>query len=124
MEKQNNQHQTIQEKQAKELNDKMDRADAEKAANAASDWEFTVNSRTAQVQAKQRQIQADKELEERLAIAWREKMEIAHEKEVEKERKAKETTYQIKALQYEGELETYSHFFIKRNFLIDFFFFL
>ena len=104
MEKQNNQHQSIQEKQAKELNDKMDRADAEKAANAASDWEFTVNSRTAQIQAKERQIQADKELEERLAIAWREKMEIAHEKEVEKERKAKETTYQIKALQYEGEL--------------------
>jgi len=100
MARQNNQHQAIQEKQQKELNDKMDAADANKAALAASDWEFTVQSRSAQLQAKKDRVAADKELEERLNIAWREKMDLNHQKEIDKARRNEAITKEIKAIQY------------------------
>merc|ERR1711916_382392 len=76
MTKKGNHGQAVQEKQEKELNDKADKAEADKKKAAEDDWKFTVESRTMQLKAK-----AD-------AIA------------AEKAKELKESTYRLKALQY------------------------
>lgn len=105
MSKQQNTAQAIQEKQEKEIQERQDKADADKKAALEADWAFTVSSRNQQLKAKREQIQADKELESRLLTAWKEKMDIAHEKEMDKERRNREITHEIKRLQYKDGVE-------------------
>jgi len=101
MSKQQNTAQAIQEKQEKEINDRQDKAEADKKAALDADWAFTVSSRNQQLKAKRDQIEADKELEARLLAAWKEKMDLAHEKELDKDRRNREITHEIKRLQYQ-----------------------
>ena len=86
--------------QMKEMNEKQDRADADKKKAADDDWAFTVSSRNAQLKAKADRAEADRLLEEKLNIAWREKMDAVHEKEEAKAKALKASTLQIKSLQY------------------------
>ena len=60
-----------------------------------------MSSRNQQLKAKRDQIEADKELEARLLAAWKEKMDLAHEKELDKDRRNREITHEIKRLQYQ-----------------------
>jgi cell division protein FtsI/penicillin-binding protein 2 len=87
-------------KQENELREKADKEEADKIAKREKEWNDTIASRTAQVQAKLEQKRLDNELEERLNKAWREKSEEAHQREMAKQQRAKESLHQIKAIQF------------------------
>ena len=100
MTKKSNHEQAVQERQEKELNDKADKAEADKKKAAEDDWNFTVASRTQQLKAKADAIAADKALDEKLLDEAKRRNDLAHEKEQKKAQDLKASTYQIKALQY------------------------
>lgn len=100
MTKASQQHNAVQEKQEKEINDRADKADADKAKAAADDWAFTVASRTAQLKAKQDAIDADRALDEKLIESFKIQSDAAHAREEKKAKELRDSTYQVKGLQY------------------------
>lgn len=100
MMKKGNQEKTIQEKQEKEINDRADRLEAEKQKAAADDWAFTVESRNQQLKAKADAVIAEKALDEKLIAAFKVQSDLAHAREEKKAKDLRESTHQVKSMQY------------------------
>lgn len=87
------------QKQVADHQAKVDREEEEKRLRREKEWNAIVASRAEQVARKKERVVKEKQEEECLLNLLQEKAKIAHEREMDKEQKARERTKQIKAEQ-------------------------
>ena len=90
----------IQMKQEQEIRDREDKAIADKEAKRLRQWNQIVDSRTEQIETRNRKKDEEYEQDMRQIGLWNEKNQIEIEKSRQREEEARKTTTTIKNLQY------------------------
>lgn len=98
-------HEALTLKQANEYKEKEDKAFADKEEKRRREWELTVQSRQQQIADKKVRDEIERQKEQELLDYFEKSNKIGLEKELEKQRKAREATIKCKAEQYELALQ-------------------